>query len=75
VEYETLIAQPESTIRALVAACGLEWEDSCLHFEKTERAVNTASKHQVREGIYTTALKSWAPVEKELQPLVEMLGG
>lgn len=73
VEYERLIAAPEPTIRRLVAACGLEWEDTCLNFEKTERAVNTASKNQVREGIYTKAIKSWAPVEQELQPLVEAL--
>ena len=40
------MADPEALSRQLVAACGLGWNDRCLSFYRTERAVLTASKLQ-----------------------------
>ena len=54
--------------------CGLEWDDACLDFQKTERRVKTASTLQVRQPIYSSSVAKWRQYEKELQPLFEALG-
>src|SRR5690606_7152845 len=41
VEYEQLVEDHEGVSRALVAHCGLEWEDACRHFEKNGAPVAT----------------------------------
>ena len=49
-EYETLIADPEPTIRRLLDFCGLPFDRTCLEFHKTERTVLSApSAAQVRQ--------------------------
>ncbi|MGE0754864.1 MAG: sulfotransferase [Alphaproteobacteria bacterium] len=72
-EYETLIAGPEQQTRTLLDYCGLPWDDACLNFHSTKRAVTTASAMQVRKPIYKTAKKSWAGLEAELEPLRKAL--
>jgi len=57
----------------LISHCELPWEDGCLEFYKTERAVNTASSEQVRQPIYSKSVNSWRRFEKELTPLIEIL--
>ncbi len=49
--YESLVAQPEQEIRALLEFCGLPFDSACLQFHKTQRAVNTLSASQVRTPI------------------------
>jgi tetratricopeptide (TPR) repeat protein len=49
--YEQLVAQPESTIRDLLAFCDLEFEPACLDFHNTVRDVHTPSAMQVREPL------------------------
>jgi len=49
--YEELVAEPEATIRALLAFCGLPFEENCLHFHENKRAVNTPSAMQVRQQL------------------------
>jgi len=53
VEYEELTSQPEPAIRDLVAHCGLPWDDGCLRPQENPRAVDTPSRWQVRQPIYT----------------------
>lgn len=75
VEYEALVADPEARIRWLVTeACGLPWDEACLSFHRTRRAVRTASVAQVRQPIFTTALQRWRRYESHLGPLLEVLG-
>ncbi len=73
--YEELVEQPETTMRALLAHCRLPWEDNCLSFYRTKRAVITASMQQVRLPIYKTSIGSWLPVAEELAPLRAALEG
>ncbi len=73
-EYEELVADQEGTTRRLLDYCGLAWEDSCLAFEKTERAVLTASDTQVRQAIFSTSIGGWKPYRKHLGELIEALG-
>jgi Flp pilus assembly protein TadD len=49
--YEDLLADPESTVRALLAHCGLAFDPACLRFHEVERDVHTASAAQVRRPL------------------------
>lgn len=72
--YEQLVAEPDARARALIAHCGLEWDDACLNFHESAGTVRTASSAQVRKPIYTTSRQRWRPYEKHLGPLIEALG-
>ncbi|HEX6834813.1 MAG TPA: sulfotransferase [Rudaea sp.] len=50
-QYEALVAQPEATIRELLAFCDLAFEPACLEFHKTVRDVHSPSANQVREPL------------------------
>lgn len=51
-EYETLVAEPEPTIRRLLGFCGLPFDAACLEFHRTERTVLSApSAAQVRQPL------------------------
>jgi len=67
--YEKIVVDPEREIRSLVDFCGLEWNDQCLDFHQTKRAVATASHSQVRQKIYTSSVGKWRSYEKHLDEL------
>jgi len=72
--YEELVANPEEKARALIAACGLPWDERCLAFHQQKREVRTASIAQVRQPIYTRSAQRWRNYERHLGPLKEALG-
>ena len=72
--YEDMIADPEAQTRALLDHCSLPFEETCLRFHETERAVRTASSEQVRRPIFTDALEQWRRYEAWLDPLETALG-
>lgn len=51
VSHERLIADAESGIRRLLDFCGLPFDEACLRFHESTRAVRTASAAQVREPL------------------------
>ncbi len=73
-EYETVVAETEFQVRRLLDYCGLPFEQECLRFYETERAVRTASSEQVRQPIYSGAVEQWRHYLAHLDPLVEALG-
>ena len=73
IDYEETVADLETQARRLVEFCGLEWEDSCLDFHKTERAVSTASREQVRNPIYNSSVGRWKRYGDGVMPLIESL--
>lgn len=73
VQYEEVVDDLEGQARRLVAHCGLEWDDACLEFHKTQRPVRTASVSQVRQPIYKSAVGRWRVYEKFLGPLTKAL--
>jgi tetratricopeptide (TPR) repeat protein len=73
VQYETMVSEPEVQIRRLLAYCGLSWEDACLDFHETNRAIDSASSEQVRQPIYTSSMHNWRDYERDLAPLIETL--
>lgn len=71
--YEELVADQEDWIRKLIAYCGLEWEEQCLHFYQTNRAVRTSSYDQVRQPVYARSIGRWRNYESQLEPLLDVL--
>jgi tetratricopeptide (TPR) repeat protein len=74
VRYEDLVDDLEGEARRLVNFCGLAWDDRCLSFHQTGRAVRTASVAQVRQPIFRTSVERWRRYEKFLAPLIEAIG-
>jgi len=72
-EYESLIENPQEEIEALLNYCKLPFEENCLSFHKTQRAVPTLSFNQVRQPIYNKAIASWKNYEAQIQPLLNSL--
>lgn len=68
--YEALVDSLESESRALVDFCGLDWNDRCLAFHRTERSVHTASGWQVRQPVYRRSVGRWRSYERHLGPLL-----
>jgi len=74
VHYEDMIADTETQIRQLLDYCGLEFEENCLRFYETKRAIRTPSAEQVRQPIYKEGLEQWRNYEAYLDPLKKALG-
>ena len=69
VPYEELVADQEGWTRKILEFLGLEWNDRCLDFQSTKRAVVTASFWQVRQEIYTYSVQRWRKYQKFIEPL------
>jgi tetratricopeptide (TPR) repeat protein len=72
--YERMVDDTEAEVRALLAHCGLPFEEACLAFHRTARAVRTASSEQVRRPIFKEGTEAWKPFEPWLGPLKSALG-
>jgi tetratricopeptide (TPR) repeat protein len=75
VAYEDLVAEPRAQAERLLAHCGLEWDEACLTFHETRRAIRTASAEQARRPIYASSIGRWKKFEAQLGPLRERLEG
>lgn len=71
VHYEETVGDLETQVRRILAHCGLPFEEACLRFHETNRAVRTASSEQVRQPLYTRALGTWRRYERHLRPWQE----
>ena len=74
IDYEAIVADLPGAARRMIAYCGLDWDEACLAFHRTERAVRTASVTQVRQPIYGSSIGRWRPYAAELGPLLAALG-
>ncbi len=74
VRYEAVAQDFEVSARAIVAHCGLAWNDACLRFHEVQRPIKTASVEQVRRPIYRTSIRTWRPDTATLKPLLDGLG-
>ena len=72
--HEDVVDDLEGSVRRLLVYCGLDFEDACIEFHKTERSVRTASSEQVRQPIYREGLEQWRNYEPWLGPLRDALG-
>jgi hypothetical protein len=74
VDYESLVSAPRAETQLLIDFLGLPWNDACLRFFETDRAVNTASFAQVRRPMYRSSIGSAQPLHSYMQPLISALG-
>jgi len=73
--YEELVGDLEGQARRLTDYCGLPWDDACLRFHESPRAVRTASLAQVRRPLYASSVGRWRHYERQLEPLMDALSG
>lgn len=73
VQYETLVSHPDSEIRRITDWCGLDWDERCLRFYETPRAVMTASAQAVRSPVHTGSVGRWRAYERQMKPLTDIL--
>lgn len=75
VHYEDTVLDLEAQVRRILEFCGLPFEQACVDFHRTERAVKTASSEQVRQPIYRGGLGKWRRYEKYLDLWQSELSG
>ncbi len=73
VNYEDVVSDLDTQVESILNFCGLPFEESCLHFYETKRAVKTASSEQVRQPIYSSSVNLWRNYEDKLDELIEIL--
>jgi hypothetical protein len=73
ITLEQLIAEPEAQIRALLAHCGLPFEEACLSPHEAKGGVSTASASQVRKPLNADGVGAWRRYARQLEPLRAML--
>ena len=74
IDYDELVSNQDTISKKLINFVELDWDDECLSFYKSKRAVLTASNWQVRQPIYKTSSRRWKKYDKYLGPLKEVLG-
>jgi tetratricopeptide (TPR) repeat protein len=72
--HERLVDDTEGEIRRMLNFLGLPFDEACLRFYDTERAVRTPSSEQVRRPISRAGLDHWRMFEPWLAPLKDALG-
>lgn len=73
VNYEALVSNPEVEIGKLLDFCELPWEEDCLHIEKNDKPVATASAVQVRQPITASGIGQWQRYSNHLDPAIKIL--
>jgi hypothetical protein len=71
--YEDLTTNQEEETRKLLEYCELDWDENCLNFHTSKRAVKTASALQVRQKMYQGSSEAWKKYEAYLEPLIKEL--
>lgn len=74
IHYEAVTSDLETEVRRLLDYCGLPFDEACLAFHQTQRAVRTPSAEQVRQPIYQSGREYWKAYEPWLDPLKDALG-
>jgi tetratricopeptide (TPR) repeat protein len=73
VRYEQTVADLDGQSRRMFEFLDLPYEASVQDFHRLESLVRTPSASQVRQPIYTSAVKAWQPYDEFLGPLKHSL--
>ena len=73
-KYEDLVLNQEKLTHDIINHIGLDWDDECLRYYESKRAVMTPSYAQANRPIYTDSLNRWKNYKNHLQPLIDILG-
>ena len=74
VYYEDVVSNTELCARGIIDYLGLDWEDSVLSREESQKSVKTLSAWQVRQPVYSSSMGKWRRFEQKVGPLIEALG-
>ncbi len=74
VQHEDVLSDLEGQVRRILDYCELPFEQECVNFHETQRAVRTASSEQVRQPLNRAGQNQWRAFESYLTPLKEALG-
>ena len=74
VHYETLVSQPEYTIRSLLAHCGIPFHPAVLHHHRSSRTIATASYAQANQPIYASSAGKATRYTSHMRPVQQILG-
>lgn len=72
--YEETVSDLEARARQLVDFLEVPWDKRCLEFHKSNRAVQTPSRWQVRQPIYNHSVGRWRAYSDHLPDLVSAFG-
>jgi tetratricopeptide (TPR) repeat protein len=72
-KYEDIINNPNIETDKLIKFCDVDWEDQCLEFYKSKRAIKTVSVAQARKPLYKTSISSNKNFEPYLKGLFSNL--
>lgn len=75
IAYESVVARPEDSVRAMLDYCGLAWHAGCLDFHVSDRYINTASYDQVRQPLYSSSIERWRHYASHTKELDKALFG
>ncbi|WP_374408072.1 sulfotransferase [Pelagerythrobacter sp.] len=73
VDHEHVLDDLEGQTRRMLEHIGLPFEDACLEFHRTDRAVRTASSEQVRRPLNRSGQGAWRSYDLWLDELREAL--
>lgn len=73
IAYESLVNDLETSVRQLLEHVGLPFDQACIDFHRNTRMVQTASMHQVRQPIYTSAIDRASRYGNRFDPLQSVL--
>ncbi|MFC7292985.1 tetratricopeptide repeat-containing sulfotransferase family protein [Hirschia litorea] len=69
VDYENIVADQKAQTSKLLSHCGLNWEEGCLDFHTSTKAVATPSASQVRQPLYNNSIGKWKRYADQLEPV------
>ncbi len=70
-KYEDLVECPRDTTGSMLSFCGLPWQQDCLNFYQTRRAVRTSSAAQIRQPLHSGAVGFWQHYKQQLNELAD----
>lgn len=71
VNYEDTVSDIEWQSRRLLDFIRLPWDKNVLSFHKSDRAVQTPSRWQVRQPLYQSSKARWRNYQGYLEPLIK----
>lgn len=75
VQYEDTVADVEGQARRIMKFLDVPWDSRCLDFHRSERAVQTPSRWQVRQPIYARSVARWRAYAEFLPGLEQAFSG
>jgi hypothetical protein len=59
IQFESLVGNPDQTLKGVIDHLGLSWEESCLRPDRNPRLVQTLSNEQVRQPLNNRGIGRW----------------